>query len=361
MNQRYNVFMNRLLPNIDEIKPITDTSSIFNDCGFNRPFDELSFQKRLEVINDIIRQTIYTDSRPNPINHTETMIGNCHTASLVLIKYLKHLNIGKNHRYAFSRIKPYEPDDVLTKHVIVLLEDEFDNTYQLDATPYVGYKYGSVCKLSDYRFYEEYEVVYDDTQYLLDRIRELMHADKNGLINFSNIDYYNSILYECLSYKALNGYSSHCAKILMNYEFDIDKKIEMMSIVRLDPYSNFSDDLEHKLRIKKELLYRQIKKWKEELYDLKASNTNPKRQLELLQMIVQELCFTHERYEKRVIINGKEYHLSHLTPRFFYENGTFEDSIEESMLFYKDYYAHKLMTRFMYPNVKLKKKVGDKK
>lgn len=351
--------MNILLPNIDELKPITDTSSIFYSCGFNKPFNELSFQKKLEVINDIVRQTIYTNSRPDPKNHTETLIGNCHTAAMVSILYLKHLNIGKNHRYALARIKPYEPDDSLTKHVIVLLEDEFDNTYQFDATPYVGYKYGSVCKLDEYKFYHEYSVVDNEMQYYLNRIKELMYDDKNGLINFSNINYYNSILYECLRYQELNGYTSHCAKILLKYQICNDEEMKMLSIVRLDPYSKYSDDLESKMKIRKELLFRQVKKWEEELIDLKRSDVNHKRQLELLQMIIQELCFIDSKYEKRVIINNKEYHLSHLTPRFFYENNIGHDFIDESIVYFNENPEHKLMTKFMYPNNKLKKKVGD--
>ena len=355
--------MNKLLQNIDELKPILDKSSIFYDCGFNKPFDELSFQKKLEVINDIIRQTIYTDSRPNPLNHTKTMIGNCHTAAMVSIEYLKYLNVGKNHRYALARIKPYEPEDVLTKHVVVLLEDEFESTYEFDATPYVGYKYGGVSKLSDDRFYQEYIVVDECIQYLLDRIQELMYDDKNNRINTSNIDYYNSILYDCLSSKALNGYTSHCAKILLKYQIDVSKKDTMISIARLDPYSKYSDDLESKLNLKRELLYKQIKKWIIELNDLRSSGTNPKRELELLQMITQELSFVDSRYEKRVIIDEKEHHLSHLTPRFFYERdiaSSEKDYSIEAYTYLKEYPEHKLMTRFMYPNIKLKKKVGDK-
>ena len=351
--------MNKLLPSIEELKPITDTTSMFYSCGFNNPFNELPFQKKLEVINDIVRQTIYTNSRPNPTNHTKTLIGNCHTAAMVSIEYLKYLNIGKNHRYALARIKPYEPEDSLTKHVIVLLEDEFNNTYQFDATPYVGYKYGSVCKLSDYQFYEEYSIIDNEIQYYLDKIKELMYDDKLGLIKFSNIQYYNSILYECLRYKELNGYTSHCAKILIKYQTSNEKQLEMSSIIRLDPYSKYSDDLESKMKLKRELLYKQIKNWKEELLDLKRSNINHKRQLELLQMIVQELCFIDSKYEKRIIKNDKEYHLSHLTPRFFYENNIGNNFIDESIMCFCENPEHKLMTKFMYPNNKLKKKVGD--
>ena len=36
-------------------------------------------------------------------------------------------------------------------------------------------------------------------------------------------------------------------------------------------------------------------------------------------MITQEKVFYNESYEKKIEIEGKEVHLSHMTPRFFYE------------------------------------------
>ena len=86
------------LPEKDELIPITNDKTTFYDCGFNEPFDNLSFQKKLEIVNNLVRQSIVPDCRPR-LNDNETLIGNCHTAVRVSEEYLKHLKIGINLLY----------------------------------------------------------------------------------------------------------------------------------------------------------------------------------------------------------------------------------------------------------------------
>lgn len=312
--------MNTLLPERNELLPITNDRTTFYECGFNSDFDSLTFQKKLEVVNNIIRQTILPTCRPNAVNHTETLIGNCHTAALASIEYLKYLNIGKNHRYVMGRIRPFEPDDITTTHALVLVDDEYGNTYQFDATPYVGYKFGTVSPINDERYYLEYVEVDDDVYKILYEFRNLIFLDYNGLLNESHIEHYKKILFEAMNYDILNGYVSHCAKLLSNYEtnkYDKDKLMKMA--FSYDLYDKMNTENGILRERKKSMQLKQISIWREELEDLKNGNANFKRQLELAQMIIQEMKFIDPSYERYLYLNDKRVRFSHITPRFLYE------------------------------------------
>ena len=312
--------MNKLLPEREELLPITNDRTTFYECGFNSDLDSLTFQKKLEVVNNIIRQTMLPTCRPNSKNHTETLIGNCHTAALASIEYLKHLNIGKNHRYVMGRIRPFEPNDITTTHALVLVDDENGITYQFDVTPYVGYKFGSVSPISDERYYLEYVEVDDNIYKILEEFRNLIFLDYNGLINESNIEHYKKVLYDAMDYDILDGYISHGAKLLANYETNKYDKDKLMNLAFLhDLYDKLNTENSILKERKKSMQLKQISIWKEELEDLKNSNTNFKRQLELAQMIIQEMKFIDPSYERYLYLNDKKVRFSHITPRFLYE------------------------------------------
>ena len=98
--------MNSLLPKRDELVPITGDRNTFNDTPFRVDFDLLDFKTKLQIVNDLVRQSILPSTRPEPDTHVEKGIGNCHTASLIAMEYLKYLGVGKNYRYVMARIKP---------------------------------------------------------------------------------------------------------------------------------------------------------------------------------------------------------------------------------------------------------------
>ena len=81
--------MNTLLLSKDEFIPITNDRNTFADCSLTRNFELLTFQEKLQVINDIVRQTVLVEPIPNPKDEIETMKGDSYTASLVLIQYLQ--------------------------------------------------------------------------------------------------------------------------------------------------------------------------------------------------------------------------------------------------------------------------------
>lgn len=391
--------INNLLPKKENLIPV-DNSSMFRECEFKDSFDSLSFEKKLQVINDLVRQSILPNTRPDSNTHLETGIGNCHTASLIAINYLKYLNIGKNHRYVMARIKPFEPDDVLSKHSLVLLDDDNNITYQFDATPFVGYKYGKVARLDQDRFYKEYILVDDKIRIQIDKIFDLLLAAKNKTINDSNIDYYNCVLLEAINYPVLNGYVYSCTKALLPYQTsEYGKKIIQEIAVRVNSYHKSLDNYEEKNNYRKSLVLKQIRNWEEELNELIIADKDYKRQLELVQMITQEKVFYDEKYEKKILIDGEEFHLSHLTPRFFYEknlgvstegkighyylNDYSQDTgiliskfaptnnscfgletdgmnpTDTALVYLTGYPEHQLMTKYMYPNKILCKKKNN--
>lgn len=309
--------MNKLLPEKKDLVPITNPATTFYDCGFNVEFDKLDFKKKLEVVNDLVRQTILTSTTPNPNNDVNELVGNCHTAALVSIEYLKYLNVGKNHRYVFGKKRKYDPEDMTTKHALVLVDDEYGNTYQFDPAPFVGYKYGYVEKITNEKFYDHYEEIKGEKLDLLKELRTIIY--NHSINNIENIDSLLYILNDAEKHDILNGYTSNCYNILSNYcdtKFDSDKLI--LKSFDLNPYDK---RIKENNIYKNELKMKQIKIWQEELYELEKNNTNLKRQLELGQNIIQELKLIDNNWEKWLNIGGNKIRFSHLTPRFFYENG----------------------------------------
>jgi len=105
-----------LLPKLDELLPIQE--GVFKECGFNTNFNKLSFEKQLQVLCDIVRQSVYPNGVPNPDNDIKKMSGNCVTASYCFLDYIKSLNIGCNPRCVLARKRTFDGDDVTTTHVI---------------------------------------------------------------------------------------------------------------------------------------------------------------------------------------------------------------------------------------------------
>ena len=140
--------LDKLLPSKDELIPIDNPNNTFYECGFNYEFDNLSFEKQLQVICDLVRQSIYPSRFPHPNDGIKDLIGNCYTAAYVSKLYLEKLGIGKNVKIVFGRARTFEPDDNNTIHLLNLVEDYNGNVYQFDATPFVGYGLGVVKPLS---------------------------------------------------------------------------------------------------------------------------------------------------------------------------------------------------------------------
>lgn len=306
-----------LLPNLDELKPITDRNNTFYDCDFITNFDCLTFEKKLKILCDIVRQSIYPNSHPNPESEILELNGNCYTASYVFLEYAKKLNIGINGRCVLARKRSFDMDDVTSIHIVVLIDSINGHTYQVDPVPYAGYKFGSVDDITYKKIYDEY-VVIDST------IGSILYQLRNIIYKYS-IDKYdrnkaNDFLEVCNianKYPILNGYVARVLKIIANelenkYERDkIQKKINIIK-----PYNKNNVEKLIELETK---LNKKINIWLEELRDLQQCNKNFKRQQELAISIVQEKKWLDNTYERYSIIEGNKISLSSINPRFLYE------------------------------------------
>lgn len=387
-----------ILPCKNELAPV-DSNSIY-ECCFNIDFDKLNFESQLQVLCDIVRQSIYPNGKPNPENDIDTMTGNCYTASFVLKDYLKKLAVGTNHRCVLARKRSFDLDEITTIHV-VLLVDNNGRTYQVDSSPFVGYKYGSVDDITYKGIYDEYVIIDENINYILNKFRYIICNN-----NYVNLD-------ECLNlcnlldeYPILKGYAALALKnIKSRITNQYDKNKIQSFINKIKPYNTSNGDM---IKQVKQRLNLEYKNWYCELNDLISSKSNYKRQLELLGWINQE----NRWYDKTNIplynINGINYRLSSFTPRFMYDNNficiindmdydneciikyycdysdkkefipfnninnayvvllndnirsnalLYSNDFVESSLFFLSGMPHEMvMTKFMYPNKKLTKK-----
>ncbi len=314
--------MNKNLPKKDQLKPITDPNNTFYHSGFNKEFDLLSFEQKLQVVNDLVRQSILTESDPHTENSIEELKGNCHTAALASMEYLKYLGLGKNYKYVLCQRRAFDPYDLTTRHVAALVDDEEGNTYFYDATPFVGYGFGRVINLSKEKVYEEYEVLEDDKFELMYFIREFSYKARHGKLKEEELPFYKDVFNDALKYPAFKGSVSYCYKLLSKLATNNYKKDEYLKkVIELNPYYKLNPNFSEVLKRRKELLDRQVEIWTEELNDLIASDQDPKRQLMLAQYIYQEKKMLDDSLEEILEYNGNKYFYSGLTPRFFSENG----------------------------------------
>lgn len=314
--------MNELLPKIEELIAYTNENGTFYECGFNKNFNELTFQKKLEIVNDIVRQTILVNPFPDPQNHTKELSGDCYTAALASIEYLNLLQLGKNPRCVLCRKRTYDPSDITSKHIAILVDDEEGKKYLFDATPYVASKYGTVTELKkDNNFYEEYKTLSSDELGLIYFLKELLYKDKCGILDQNEIPYYLQIISEAMSYPILNGLSAQAYTTLgkrMQIKFEQDCLFAKAS--KLNPYSKYNDNYVANTLKRTKLVEEQIKVWQLELNDLLLSKKDYKRQLELAQNIYQEMKRLDNRLEKYANINGKNLIMTNMTPRYFFDN-----------------------------------------
>ena len=83
--------LNSLLPKIDDLEPIVDSRLTFSDTPFIRDFNKLSEIEKLQVLSDIVKQTMIYNSIPNPKYEKNNLIGDDYTSSIVFIDYLNYL------------------------------------------------------------------------------------------------------------------------------------------------------------------------------------------------------------------------------------------------------------------------------
>jgi len=85
--------MNSLLPKIDDLEPIVDSRQTFSETPFIRDFYKLDDAEKLQILADIVRQTMIYEKIPNPLIEKKLLIGDDYTSSKIFIDYLKSLNL----------------------------------------------------------------------------------------------------------------------------------------------------------------------------------------------------------------------------------------------------------------------------
>lgn len=314
--------MNKLLPEIEELFPISDTRKTFSETPLTKDFELLCFKDKLQVLNDIVRQTMMYDNIPNPENDVESLIGDSYTASLASIEYMKKNGIGKNHRSVLARKRSFDPEDITTTHILTLVDDNNGETYQFDCSPYVGFKCGKVEGLTNERFYEEYVEICGDVQAILNSMRLFAYKIQNERLTEKELNSFLQMLNDAGEYEILNGFVSFCHELLYqkDYSDTVDKDKTFRTINKYNPYSlRFGE--KDKINMKNNKSLEQIKLWREELNELIPTDTDYQRQLELAQAIVQELTLIDPSFEKTLELDGEKISFSHISPRLFYEKG----------------------------------------
>ena len=285
--------MNALLLSKDEFIPITNDRNTLADCSLTRNFEFLTFQEKLQVVNDIVRQTILIEPVPNPKDEVETMKGDSYTSSLVLIQYLKELEIGKNHRIVLGKKRSFDTENSAEIRFLVLVEDDDDTVYQVDCSTFVGYKCGKVAPMST-PFYEEYFTIEGEVKDILTCFRTALY-DSKYVGSIDSVRFQN-LIERMEEYEILEDYAK---------------------------YFHFASKTSINEKEKEEQLYlinSQISVWNEELQDLITSDKNYIRQLELAQSITYEFKKLGVIPEIYFEFEDRKIPFSSLNPRFFYEN-----------------------------------------
>ena len=287
--------MNALLLSKDEFIPITNDRNTFADCSLTRDFELLTFQEKLQVINDIVRQTVLVEPIPNPKDEIETMKGDSYTASLVFIRYLKELEIGKNHRVVLAKKRSFDTENFAEIRFLVLVEDDDNTVYQVDCSTFVGYKCGKVAPMST-PFYEEYFTIEGEVKDTLTCFRTALY-DSKYVGSIDGVRFQN-LIERMEEHEILEDYAKY---------------------FHLAKYSKTGINAKER----EEQLYlinSQISIWNEELQDLISSDKDYIRQLELAQSITYELKKLGVIPEIYFEFEDRKIPFSSLNPRFFYEN-----------------------------------------
>ncbi len=335
--------MNNLLPNKEELIPIIKPLNTFYECGFNTNFDNLKEEKKISILCDLVKETIYPNPIPNPKTEIEELNGNGFTACDILDSYIKEMDCCKNSKIVLANGRTFDIEESLNYHPILLIQGKDNITYQVNPSPFIGYKTGTVEPLINPIYYE-YVKINDKMRKYIQTIKEIIYTDKKNEFNKKKINEYIDICITAMDYKSLKIYSLEALKILIKYTDNIiikDKIKELTKNIELN-----EKEIEKQII----LLEKQISIWKEELNDLKGTDKEAKHQLELSQWIIQEGKRIHQELEREREINGENIKLSMINPRILYELGYNTIFIKTSAFFlgYQDIIRNSFIEKYPY-------------
>ena len=302
--------MNKLLPDIEELKPIVDSRLTFSGTPFIREFYKLNEIEKIQILVDIVKQTMIYNPLPNPDLEKKCLIGDDYTASLVFIDYVKSLKLFKDIQLVLvSNKKNIDIDNYYDCHFSILVKDINNREYIVDATPNIGYGIGEVNDLSNRDLYNKYIVVDEQLKTIIDMIRRDMYDIENHIYSSKQIDNYKNIR-KVLSRDIFNGLLLKYYNCIMNSEYNSFKEI-----IRIDFHDkiNYINDISSKNDLNKisvtKCLY-------DSLRNITKTNSDYEQQQKLAQLICSEA-----KIKKTININGVEVELNHITPRLLWEYG----------------------------------------
>lgn len=208
--------MNYLLPRLDEIFPITGNRNTFGESKMSRNFSTLDFITKLQIINDLVRQTMLISNIPNPKDEISKMQGDSYTASIIAIEYLKECGIGTKHALVMALKKTFQIVDENTNNFVVLVSDDNNECYQIDCAPCVGYCHGKVQKIDDGLLYAEYYYIDENINNILLNLRQAIYDLSNMKVdvNSDKIKEYETLIEISSKYICLKNYVSQLKTLL---------------------------------------------------------------------------------------------------------------------------------------------------
>ena len=302
--------MNSLLPKIADLEPIVDSRQTFSETPFIRDFYKLDDDEKLQILADIVRQTMIYEKIPNPLIEKKLLIGDDYTSSKVFIDYLKPLNLFNDVQIVLvSNRKNIDINDFYDCHFSVLVNGINNKTYLVDTTPDIGYGIGEVNELSNRDLYNKYVVLDDNLINIIDIIRNDMYDISKGIYNDKQIDNYK-IIRKIFSNEVFDGlllkyyncvYMSNFHKLKQIMEIDLRDRIDCINNIYLQ------NEL-YKIKT--------IQTWQELLKKMTIECSNLKEQ----QRIAQYIC-SESNLSRTIEINGNHIKLNHITPRLLWEHG----------------------------------------
>lgn len=289
--------MYNILPRyIRELTPISGNRNTFGENTFNIPYNELTFEQRLKVAVDLVRQSMLYCEIPNPHLEIATLSGDSYTACCILKDYLIQNNLGANHIICFVEGKNYETIGMPSTHFILLVSDYNDNWFQLDPSPMVDYRCGQVESYAN-KWYKICIPIEEEKEEYLKEIRKGIFQAK-FLQNNSAKKAYELASEMMYKYNLFSGYYEILCLMTGNLKQGINLE---------------------KIRVtNRPILEHELETMASQLDELQRVNGSLEEQLSLIQSIHRLKIDLEYASENKILINGRSYNISNLTPRFFY-------------------------------------------
>lgn len=289
--------MYNILPRyIKELTPISGSRNTFGENIFSIPYNELTFEQKLKVAVDLVRQSMLYCEIPNPQLEIATLSGDSYTACCILKEYLIRNSLGVHHIICFVEGKKYETIGMPSTHFILLVSDNNGDCFQLDPSPMVDYKCGQVESYAN-KWYKTCIPVENEKEQYLKEIRKSIFQAKFLQKNSAKKAY--EIASEMMDkYNLFSGYYEILCLMTGNLKQGIN--VEKIKITN------------------KPILEHELESMTSQLDVLQRTNGSLEQQLSLIQSIHRIKIDLGHASENKVLINGRSINVSNLTPRFFY-------------------------------------------